>query len=57
MKFAISEKVADSLVKPTSYASTCRCASLCQGPGVNCKGCQDQNVKVTSVKEVYKATV
>lgn len=39
MKLANTSKVAATLVKPVGYASTCRCASLCQGGGVNCKGC------------------
>ncbi len=54
MKLANTEKVAMTLVKPKEYASNCRCASLCQGPGVNCKGCQDQNASVQSVKSVYE---
>ena len=54
MKCVDTKKVADSMVKSMSFASTCRCASLCQGGGVNCKGCQDQNADVTSVKETYK---
>lgn len=54
MKLANTSKVAATLVKPVDYASTCRCASLCQGPGVNCKGCKDQNATVQAVKAVYE---
>lgn len=55
MKQVDNKKVVDSMVKPMTVASTCRCASLCQGGGVNCKGCQDQNADVTPVKDVYKS--
>lgn len=55
MKQVDNKNVVNSMVKPMSFASTCRCASLCQGGGVNCKGCQDQNADVTSVKDVYKS--
>ena len=53
MKLANTTKVAATLVKPVNYASNCRCASLCQGGGVNCKGCKDQNATVQSVQAVY----
>ena len=53
MKVADNEAI-NINAEPISYASFCRCMSLCQGPGVNCKGCKDQNAKVDGVRAVYR---
>ncbi|MDO5557819.1 MAG: hypothetical protein Q4G05_06265 [Clostridia bacterium] len=56
MKTTNLSEVSQKIIKPDDYARTCRCASLCQGPGVNCKGCKEQHASVEELKEVYWKT-
>ncbi len=35
-----------------AFSSTCACG-ICSGGSGNCKGCQDKNVDMTNVKDVY----
>lgn len=35
-----------------AFSSTCACG-ICSGGSGNCKGCQDKNVDMSNVKDVY----
>ncbi len=35
-----------------SFSSTCACG-ICSGGSGNCKGCQDKNVNLNKIKEIY----